>query len=744
MADAFPVSGNIDPLSFPHLLVDLHRHGATGSLKVTGPVHPKALYFRGGRVLFGSSNDPRDQLGSILIESGRITREQLDEVNAKVGPGNPLAKVLAESGFVNQRELGEAARMKVESILADVLSWSSGSFEFEDGVLPKGAVDLKLSTEKLLLAAVQRISDRAFALRHIELQSVLEPAPDGETALSEIRADVWPLLERLDGNRTLKEAIALTRLDEFEAVKTSCAMLFMGIVRRKNGAAPVAAAAEVDLAEQAQSGFGESEDTSMYTMPLKPVAVADLPASTGFAFSDATPGYPVPEAEPEPERAPEPVAAAPRHDPYPEAEPDDEPPVFSAETTMLPSAAPIFTMADYLKSAQQTPEPKLAFEPKTEDPPPETVYAMPAPPVVLTPPPPPEPEPVPYNPFTSAPPRAPEPPPETLYADSEAPTMVPEPPAVKDEPPAVLPEGVPSIAPRSPDSTSPRVAPAARPSQEDLAALDALLNPAAAAANRPAAERARQERFEPQFRPPTHPPRKSQARPPAASGSRLPLIFAGIVGVSLATVGAWYFLLRTPEAATPTPRPSPTTVAAAPTTTTLPPPVAAATAAPTAPPLAASATPPPVSAATPPPPTPAPVVAATPTPVPAPTPRPTAIPPAASTSTPAEGRALLRQGSLPEAARSFAATLAPGSRGRFSHQLLTACAPETIAKAVQAVTADDLFILPVTFQGRSCYRLCWGVYDNRAAAEAARDSVPAYFRQSGATPRLSPLNELLP
>ena len=80
----------------------------------------------------------------------------------------------------------------------------------------------KLSTEKLLLAAVQRISDRAFALRHVELQSVLEPAPEGESALSEIRADVWPLLERLDGNRTLKEAIALTRLDEFEAGKLAC------------------------------------------------------------------------------------------------------------------------------------------------------------------------------------------------------------------------------------------------------------------------------------------------------------------------------------------------------------------------------------------------------------------------------------------------------------------------------------------------------------------------------------------
>src|SRR4029450_6645067 len=108
--------------------------------------------------------------------------------------------------------------------------------EFEDGVLPKGAVDLKLSTEKLLLAAVQRVADRPFALRHLELSNVLEPSLEGESALAEVRADGWPVLERLDGRRTLKDAIALTRLDEFEAMKTACAMFFLGIVRKKAGA----------------------------------------------------------------------------------------------------------------------------------------------------------------------------------------------------------------------------------------------------------------------------------------------------------------------------------------------------------------------------------------------------------------------------------------------------------------------------------------------------------------------------
>ena len=264
MADPFPVSGSIDPTSFPHLLVDLHRKGATGSLKVTGPTHPKALYFRGGRILFGSSNDPRDQLGAILIESGKITREQLDEVNAKVGPGNPLAKVLAESGFVNQRELGDAARVKVERILSDLISWESGSFEFEDGVLPKGAVDLKLSTTRLLLAAVQRVGERSFALRHLggDTSVVLEPTPDNEALLGDVRAEVWPLLERLDGQRSLQDAVALTRLDALPTLLLQLGVAAEG--RLRAGHAVAVRARDVvhgpvgfrDVAEVAEDGHG--------------------------------------------------------------------------------------------------------------------------------------------------------------------------------------------------------------------------------------------------------------------------------------------------------------------------------------------------------------------------------------------------------------------------------------------------------------------------------------------------------
>src|SRR5688572_26078354 len=261
MADV-PISGAIDPAAFPFLLIDLHRNGATGSLKVAGPSYQKAFYFRAGRILFGSSNDPRDQLGAILIESGKITPEQLEDVNGKVGPGSPLAKVLTETGFVNQRELSEAARAKVERILSDIVAYEDGTFEFEDGVLPKGAVDLKLSTERVVVAAVRRVTDRNFVLRYIDgMEVVLRGTNDVAVPFAEIETDTSGITHYLDGVRTLKEAASLARLDDFEAAKIACALLFLGAVEKVS---------LVDLGEVAAAAQGVAPPVVEPSPPLAP------------------------------------------------------------------------------------------------------------------------------------------------------------------------------------------------------------------------------------------------------------------------------------------------------------------------------------------------------------------------------------------------------------------------------------------------------------------------------------------
>jgi hypothetical protein len=739
MADTFPLSGNIDPKTFPFLLVDLYRRGATGSLKVEGPTHPKALYFRGGRVLFGSSNDPKDQLGAILIENGKITQEQLDDVNTKVGPGNPLAKVLAESGYVNQRELGEAARIKVERILSDLIAYETGTFEFEDGVLPKGAVDLKLSTEKLLLAAGSRITDRAFALRHLEsLGIVLAAVPDWESQVSEIRGEAGTLLERLDGHRSLKDAVALTRFDEFDGAKLACGLLFLGLAKKADPAAVAASPAgeELDLGESASAPFGGGEADSAPTLDGSEDEAPFFTQGSTFVEPTQSPELPdVPFNEQhrpafgagEPESPPIEGLLAEAAAPSPIL-PPMEPPTAAEETSAFAFSAP--SEPDPVGFALN-PGPELAFEPPA--------------PVA------PAPSPVPVPPPTTA----------ELPAlganDSQTNPSFRMPASMPSPSPASGPEIQIGAQPPSRHEMEDSVTvPPSRPSKEDLAALDALLNPSgtnpgtgsgaahppSASLNPSASMRMRspvprppmqEKRWEPQFRPPSG-SSSGIRRGRAPRRPILPVAIAVLVILGVSAAGYYFLFMRAPGqadvASNPRPRPvAPTTLRAA----TPAPPVSTAPSPVPSPSLAASAAP-----ATPPPATPvasAPAVTAPPATAP-----PATTGPAAAA---ADARGRLRRGEFAEAARDFTSEVRKAG-SRYSVQVLVACSGETVQKAVDNVPSSELFILPVNYRGKACYRICWGLYDSQDRATAALLSLPEYFRQGGASPKVSPAAALLP
>ena len=661
MADAFPLSGQIDAKAFPFLVVHLHRGGATGSLKVEGASYHKALYFRAGRILFGSSNDPRDQLGAILIEGGKITPEQLEDVNGKVGPGNPLAKVLADTGFVSQRELSEAARAKVERILSDVLVYTAGTFEFEDGVLPKGAVDLKLSTERIIMAAVRRVSDRNFVLRHIGgLDAVLGPTAEMVPRLTEIQTEAGGLPDHLDGRRTLKDAAARTRLDEFEAAKVACGLLFLGLVERVPSSVTASAAEAVTFAD------------------VDANSELDLGATAAQAFVQP----PVP-----PPAAPAPAAAPP-----PPPAPEEEPAPFVIAAEAEPSPSFDFSGA---RAAAVTPEAEPEPAAPTQAPPPPRAEPAPVPPSppLVAPARPPEPAASPPPPAAASPPTPPR---------SVTPTSLP---LVMPEPRRPTGGRAPSVPSPPPPGQSERLPRAARPSKDDLAALDALLNSrtfegSATSLDKPASEVREHGSFSS--------PRPRGGRRTRSDARRPALLVAAFLLLAVAA-GAWYYRLRSPEPGARVAAATPATMARA---VSRPPGTVALV--PSAPPTTAL---------------------------------PTAASPRAVAATPAprvDGSALLRAGRYPDAARAFAQATRAAGKGSAVIQLLVACSTDTVQKAVESASSPELFILPVSLKGRECYRLCWGLYPSEGRAASALRGVPEYFRQGGANPKVVGASEVVP
>ena len=304
-------SGNLNQRAFLALLVELHQKSATGSLKLERAPLQKAVYLRDGQILFAASNDPQDQLASILVEEGKLSKDQMQVAQARVSAGNPLAKVLTELGYISQRELADAARLKVEKILTDLYRWKEGTFQFVERSLPKGAIDLELSTPRLIFNSVRRIEDREWILEQLgSLDSVLSATSELEGFIAKTAPDpsAGEVLRLVDGVQSIKQIGALSSLGEFEVCKILASAVLTGALEKSSTGSPFAG-------EQASPSAPPASEASF---PFPGDAAGETTALDigGGASDSAEAGYTDPPAVPlsEIEKASAPAPSQPSGD----------------------------------------------------------------------------------------------------------------------------------------------------------------------------------------------------------------------------------------------------------------------------------------------------------------------------------------------------------------------------------------------------------------------------------------------
>ena len=110
----------------------------------------------------------------------------------------------------------------------------------------------------------------------------------------------------------------------------------------------------------------------------------------------------------------------------------------------------------------------------------------------------------------------------------------------------------------------------------------------------------------------------------------------------------------------------------------------------------------------------APIVITT---APAPTPVPVPVP------VPQTGTIAQRYAAM---ARQFAAQ----KSGSYTVQFELVCETASVGKALRD-GGDKIWFAPITYKGRDCYRVFWGRYDTKSAAEGAAKSIPKSLGGSG-------------
>ena len=178
--DLIRVAGYAVHLEFAGWETDEQASDAvTGSLKLERAPLQKAVYFRDGQIQFAASNDPKDQLASILVEEGR-TRSRPDAGRASARVRGKLRWPYCPHRarlYHRLRELAEAARIKVEKILTDLYGWKEGTYAIRDEIPSQrrdrpGAID----KPRLMLNSIRRIEDRDWVLKQLDsLEAILSP-----------------------------------------------------------------------------------------------------------------------------------------------------------------------------------------------------------------------------------------------------------------------------------------------------------------------------------------------------------------------------------------------------------------------------------------------------------------------------------------------------------------------------------------------------------------------------------------
>lgn len=218
-------------------LLDLTRK--TGSLRVRSALRDNdgVVKFVNGRVVGATMRDDSHKLGIMLVQSGRVTQQELERalaIQAQSGETRRVGEVLLSIGAVTQRELERQARRQIETVVFELLSWSEGYFTFEEG-MPENVrpEDGGLTAEALLMEAARRIDEwarMADRIPNADVVPALSEADEDHAATLDLRPREWQVLAAVDGQASIRSIAQGVGVNEFDAARIVYGLLSTGVV----------------------------------------------------------------------------------------------------------------------------------------------------------------------------------------------------------------------------------------------------------------------------------------------------------------------------------------------------------------------------------------------------------------------------------------------------------------------------------------------------------------------------------
>ena len=201
----------------------LYLEKKTGELTVKGPKFEKRVYFEQGRIIFAVSNLEQDSLGDILVDTEKISPDDLAEAEkTRRKEGGALGTVLVWMGLLSAEDLYWGIRFQATRIIYSLFKLEE-DFDYGFAARPLGAREvlrLNFQTPNIIMEAARRIGSAPTLLAELRPQSYVCFSMDHELGKA---LDFLPkekeILPLLNGRYTVKKLIGLGLMEDLELLR---------------------------------------------------------------------------------------------------------------------------------------------------------------------------------------------------------------------------------------------------------------------------------------------------------------------------------------------------------------------------------------------------------------------------------------------------------------------------------------------------------------------------------------------
>ncbi len=231
------IKGSLAEASLPDVLQLLAMGKKTGCLSVTHKNNFGSIYFDKGKISYAAIVNRRDRLGDILVKSGTITSQQLDQAISAQSKDRDkrLGEILVHLEIITRDQLHQQIRIQIEEAVYFLFTWAEGAFNFEADILPEEQDFLvSINPESLLLEGAHRVDEWSLIEKKIpsfDIVFELDRRRVDESG-AQLTTEQTTILPLIDGQRDVARIIEDSGLVEFEVGKALYGLSTAGFLHR--------------------------------------------------------------------------------------------------------------------------------------------------------------------------------------------------------------------------------------------------------------------------------------------------------------------------------------------------------------------------------------------------------------------------------------------------------------------------------------------------------------------------------